>query len=170
MELIREMSATRKQFNAYNLSVKHGTQAPGVAMKSLGWVRNSKGRGTLWVGPRPKTEEELLRMAHLWIDVETGIRKAKYVKAKKENEQSTINKIKKSTTGIQRCDIFAHSTTNPLKVTVPIVRPDVVEPLPKRGHTPLKDIEVLDKEVTKALTVPSTKLSILWGLFKWERA
>ena len=66
MEVIRDVSQTKGNLYLQSIRAKHHSSQLGGIMRKLGWIKGT-GPWSKWIGPMPRTEEELLRMANIFI-------------------------------------------------------------------------------------------------------
>jgi hypothetical protein len=90
MEAIREMTNARGVFHSSEITEKHfgyRQTRMGQALGQLGWTAR-QGKGTVWVGTRPKDEQELRAMALVLMKATRSKDKdSYYTYVKKEQQQ-----------------------------------------------------------------------------------
>lgn len=173
MEAIRELAKAWKVSSVASVAQKHKL-APSMhpALKTLRWTEaagTGKRSGTKWIGPVPKSEEELLRMAHVlrctcddYIRDHTrksqAKRRADVLKALDAPFSSSI-----PPTHAHWFKSVTEHAPEPPHQTAPSVYKHHVEP----------DFERMDRDVREMIAkeLPrKSEVSILWGMFKWSRA
>lgn len=141
------MAYTKGMFSLANVCAKYKTHRINTALLKLGWVKSEKRKGTLWIGPKPKNEKELLQMANTVVDT---------------MGKHSIQKPKIEKNGTIQMEYPSGSDSAPVHVPWSYQVPT------KRGVTLLRDVDEIDAEVQQIISGPKelSELSILWGLFK----
>lgn len=97
MDFIQE-ATNKKEFSVAVLRQKHRISQPNAQLIHLGWVDpGAPGRGnrSKWIGPKPKTNDELFRMAKILRDEVSAYNKAKNDKQLVKNKQEVAPMPKK---------------------------------------------------------------------------
>jgi hypothetical protein len=143
---IHEMSSAKGLFSTEGISTKNNISNVLPALKQLKWaVPQRRGRygGTVWVGPRPKDNQELMRMAETVQRVTLDlIREDHRRHIEKKAAKPATPKAPQKAVEASRNAFYKEIA----KVVPP--QPTNIQPKPQR-HT-------------------SKRISILWGLFTWE--
>lgn len=185
MQAIREMAHKNKKFFIQTIIAKYGVwSSVGACCREMGWLASNgadKKSGVKWVGPIPHSEEELFRMATLLRTAMTDYNNAASRKSRNLRGQgrtddprkewphrTTVPEVTHYQSSVSLHDQIAEHGGDPAIIE----RPRPQSPKVDRGRRPEPDYDQLDEAAERMRKEPAKSgqtVSILWGLFKWER-
>lgn len=118
MEALRTMSSKKGFFSAKDVLTSHGLSVAATThLVKQGWLKPLKRKGCQWIGPKPRTEEELFRMATIVRQAYKGYQREYYRKVK-----GVVEKVVEQPAAVVNSSASTLGTVNPAFVSVKVPR------------------------------------------------